>query len=78
MNDQNKTIKLILNDIEAHGVLQAIGDGISIQDTNYKILYQNSKHKSLIGEHIGEYCYEDPKFRKEIKKRVLDDCSSGD
>ena len=58
MNDQNKTIKLILNEIEAQGVLQAIGEGISIQDTNFKILYQNSKHKSLIGEHIGEYCYQ--------------------
>ena len=58
MNDQNKTIKFILNEIEAQGVLQAIGDGISIQDTNFKILYQNSKHKSLIGEHIGEYCYQ--------------------
>ena len=55
MNDQNKTIKLILDEIEAFDMLQAIGDGISIQDTNFKILYQNIKHKSVIGDHIGEY-----------------------
>ncbi len=58
MNDQNETIKLILNEIEAQSVLQAIGDGISIQDTSFKILYQNIKHKSFVGEHIGEYCYQ--------------------
>jgi PAS domain S-box-containing protein len=58
MNDQNETIKLILNEVETQDVLQAIAGGISIQDTNFKILYQNIKHKSLLGEHIGEYCYQ--------------------
>ncbi len=39
------------------GIFDAIGDGISIQDTDFEILYQNSKHMMLVGNHVGEYCY---------------------
>jgi len=39
-------------------VLGAIGDGISIVSTLYRILYQNQAHKELVGEHLGEFCYE--------------------
>ncbi len=38
-------------------ILGAIGEGISIQATNYKILYQNQLYKEIAGDHIGEYCY---------------------
>ncbi len=38
-------------------VIAAIADGLSIQDTNFKVLYQNPYHKMLVGEHVGEYCY---------------------
>jgi len=38
-------------------IIAAIGDGLSMQDTNFKILYQNQIHKDLIGNHKGEYCY---------------------
>ncbi|MFZ5998678.1 MAG: EAL domain-containing protein [Nitrospirota bacterium] len=38
-------------------VIAAIGCGVSIQDTDYKILFQNQAHKNMVGEHIGEYCY---------------------
>jgi PAS domain S-box-containing protein len=47
----------IINEIVEKGVFEAIGDGISIQDTNFKILYQNNIHKKIIGNHLGEYCY---------------------
>ncbi|MHC4183846.1 MAG: PAS domain-containing protein [Planctomycetota bacterium] len=47
----------IINELVEKGVYEAIGDGISIQDTNFKILYQNKIHKSIIGDHVGEYCY---------------------
>jgi two-component system cell cycle sensor histidine kinase/response regulator CckA len=39
-------------------IIAAIGDGISIQDRNFKILYQNQVHKNLIGDHVGEFCYQ--------------------
>ncbi len=38
-------------------ILAAIGDAISIQDTDFKVLYQNTAHKNIIGEHVGECCY---------------------
>ena len=43
------------NTLEA--IIAGIGDGISIQDTNFKILFQNSICKDLIGDYMGEYCY---------------------
>ena len=39
-------------------ILAAIGDGISIQDTNFRVLYQNKVHKEMVGDHLGELCYE--------------------
>jgi PAS domain S-box-containing protein len=47
----------IIKELVEKGVFEAIGDGISIQDTNFKVLYQNKVHKSMIGDHAGEYCY---------------------
>ncbi len=39
-------------------IIAAIGDGISIQDTNYRVLYQNQVHKNIVeGDKSGEYCY---------------------
>ena len=39
-------------------ILAAIGDGISIQDRNFKVLYQNKVHKEMAGDHAGKLCYE--------------------
>ncbi len=47
-------------------IIAAIGDGLSIQDTNFKILYQNQVHKDLIGDHKGEYCYSAYEKRDQI------------
>jgi len=69
----NKRIKLerVLqkekNRIEA--IIGAIGEGISIQDTGYKILYQNQIYKDMVGDHIGEYCYKAYQKRDNICDR---------
>jgi PAS domain-containing protein len=42
---------------KTEAIIAAMGDGVSIQDTNYKILYQNQVFKNNYGDHIGEYCY---------------------
>ncbi len=36
--------------------LEAIGDGISIQDTNFTIVYQNRAHRRMFGELVGRSC----------------------
>lgn len=38
-------------------IVGSIGDGISVQDTEFRVLYQNRRHKEMVGDHIGEYCY---------------------
>jgi PAS domain S-box-containing protein len=43
--------------VKTEAVIAAVGDGISIQDTNYRVLYQNQLAKDMVGDHIGEYCY---------------------
>jgi signal transduction histidine kinase len=34
-----------------------VAEGISIQDTNFRILFQNEYHKELAGNHVGKFCY---------------------
>ncbi|MBA4372630.1 MAG: hypothetical protein C0402_07170 [Thermodesulfovibrio sp.] len=41
----------------ADAVIEGLGDAISIQDRDFRILYQNRKHRDYVGEHAGEYCY---------------------
>jgi diguanylate cyclase (GGDEF)-like protein/PAS domain S-box-containing protein len=41
----------------SEAIIAGIGEGISIQDIDFKILYQNQVHKDIIGDHAGEYCY---------------------
>lgn len=47
-----------VEEARAEGILGAIGDGVSIQDTEFRILYQNDVHKNLVGgDFTGQYCY---------------------
>ena len=38
-------------------ILEVLGDGISIQDAELRILYQNARHRQMAGDHSGEFCY---------------------
>lgn len=52
LNDLKKIVQL-----GSDAALEAIGDAISIQDRDLRILYQNRAHISLMGNHPDEYCY---------------------
>ena len=54
----------------AEAIIAAIGDGITIQDMDYRILYQNEAHRKLIGDHLGEYCYS----AYEHKEETCEEC----
>lgn len=41
----------------SEAIIAAIGDGISIQDRNFRVLYQNRIHMDMIGEHAGAVCF---------------------
>ncbi|MBZ0155713.1 MAG: PAS domain S-box protein [Alphaproteobacteria bacterium] len=42
---------------KTEAIIATIGDGLSILDTDYRILYQNKKVIQFIGELTGELCY---------------------
>lgn len=47
-------------------IMAGIGDAVILQDTDYKIIYENQVQKELVGEHIGEYCYKAYEGRNSI------------
>jgi PAS domain S-box-containing protein len=56
---------------KSEAIISALGDGISIQDPHFKILYQNSRHKEMVGgDFRGEYCYE----AYQRRNKVCDGC----
>jgi PAS domain S-box-containing protein len=60
MTDKLQETLLIVEEekTKSDAIIAGIGDAISIQATNYKILYQNQVHKDIIGDHVGDYCYQ--------------------
>lgn len=44
--------------VKSESIIRAIGDGVTIQGADYRILYQNEASRSLMGDHIGDLCYE--------------------
>jgi PAS domain S-box-containing protein len=54
---QNALTEVKEEKLRSEGILAAIADAISIQDTQFKILYQNQAHIDMLGNHAGEYCY---------------------
>ncbi len=51
-------------------VLSAIGDSVTIQDTDFRIIYQNKASIAKTGRHAGERCYE----AYEHNSRVCEGC----
>lgn len=62
-----ETIDSINNEkVKSEAIIAGIGDPLSIVDTNFKVLYQNTIHKELMGEHVGEYCYQAYEQREQV------------
>ncbi len=47
----------LIKELRGMDIIDIVGDALSIQDTNFKILYQNKLHKDMVGDRVGEYCY---------------------
>lgn len=54
---QKKIKKLKIGPREAEAILRGLGDGVSIQDRNFRIIYQNEVMQKIFGNQIGRYCY---------------------
>lgn len=64
--DEKGVIEHLIKQLKGPDILEAIGDGVSIQDTDFKVLYQNQVHKKLVGQHLGKYCYEAYEHREQV------------
>ncbi len=58
--------KLFVEKSKLGAVVAAMGDGLTVQDRNFVILYQNEAHKKKQGAHRGEFCYEAYHGRKSV------------
>jgi len=59
--EESKTIKAIVD---------SIGDPVSVQSTDFRIVLQNEVHRNLMGDCAGEFCYKAYAHRES----VCDDC----
>ncbi|CAG1007082.1 partial Sporulation kinase E, partial [Methanosarcinales archaeon] len=55
---------------KSEAIIAALGDGIIIQDTDYKIIYQNQIQNDLYGDRTGEICYK----VYEGRDNICEDC----
>ena len=39
-------------------IIAAIGDGLTVQDREFRVIYQNRVMKKLFGDQVGHHCYE--------------------
>jgi PAS domain S-box-containing protein len=54
----------------AEGIVESMGDGISIQGPDFRVLYQNRTSRENVGVHIGEHCYS----AYERRDRICEGC----
>ncbi len=65
-NKAEEDLKSALNNAGLTAILAAIGDAITIQGRDYRILYQNQAAIDIIGNHVGECCYKAYEGREHI------------
>jgi PAS domain S-box-containing protein len=51
------TIRAKEEKAKTEAVIASIGDMISIENTDFRIIFQNQVNKDFFGDHTGEYCY---------------------
>jgi PAS domain S-box-containing protein len=55
-------VRQLLHELEndkslSKAILHSMGDGVSILDTEFRVVYQNPAHRAIVGDHPGEYCF---------------------
>ena len=52
--------------VKLESILASMGEGLSIQDLDYRVVLQNDAHRALVGDARGKYCYEVYNHRGDI------------
>ncbi|MHB8095404.1 MAG: PAS domain S-box protein [Candidatus Aminicenantales bacterium] len=73
-------IKLVLDNLPIGIAVNSVDPIVSFQfmNDNFPQFYRTTREALAGPDAFWEAVYEDPEFRETIKKRVLDDCASGD
>lgn len=69
MKGKNRKTEKFIKSLIHKEFFDALGYAISIQDTDFKILFQNSHHRDIIGDKVGEYCYKAVHGRSHVCSR---------
>lgn len=67
---QAALIKVHDEKMRSEAIIASMGEGLSIQNTDFVITYENKIQKDIIGDHIGEHCYK----AYENKDHVCEGC----
>lgn len=68
---KNFEIKLAEEKSKYKAMMAALGDGLTVQDRNFRIIFQNDIHKERQGDHLGEFCYKAYQMRDNICPECL-------
>ncbi|NVN99308.1 MAG: PAS domain-containing protein [Geobacteraceae bacterium] len=49
---------LVSEKVKLESILSSMGEGLSIQDMEYRVILQNRAHIALVGDALGKYCYQ--------------------
>ena len=64
--EQRKAVAKIAEEkARSESIIAGIGDGITIHDTDYRIIFQNQTMQNLLGSHVGEFCFSSYKKKGE-------------
>lgn len=58
MKEKDGPISRLITTLPQQKIIDAIGYAVSLQDKNFKIIYQNKMAIKTIGNQIGEFCYQ--------------------
>ncbi len=72
--------KAILNNLPVGIAVNSVDSSVIVEymNDNFPKFYRTTREALAAPDTFWKAVYEEPEFREEIKKRVLDDCASGD
>ena len=47
-------------------IISSVGDGVTVHDQDFRIIYQNRTMKSIFGDCVGKLCYEAYKQARDV------------
>jgi PAS domain S-box-containing protein len=73
-------IKVVMDNLPIGIAVNAVDPAVSFQymNDNFPRLYRTTREALAAPDTFWNAVYEEPDFREEIKKQILDDCASGD